>query len=93
MERIFLVGNPITHCYHYRIMAIAACGKSLRMIDNEPVRKPELDRAISLGKVSCHRLLLEPGARASLTGSFVRELLRLSGTDGFLTTCRTLIRM
>jgi len=53
IERLFLVGNPITHCYHYRIMAIAACGRSLRMIDNEPVRKPELDRAIALGKVRC----------------------------------------
>ena len=51
IERLFLVGNPITHCYHYRIMAIAACGRSLRMIDNEPVRKPELDRAVALGKV------------------------------------------
>ena len=32
-------------------MAIAACGKNLRMIDNEPVRKLELDRALALGKV------------------------------------------
>jgi hypothetical protein len=32
-------------------MAIAACGKSLRMIDNEAVRRPELELALSLGKV------------------------------------------
>ena len=50
LERITLVGNPIAHCYHYRIMAIAACGKNLRMIDNAPVRKPEQERALSLGK-------------------------------------------
>ena len=49
------MGNPIAHCYHYRIMAIAACGKHLRMIDNEPVRKPELDRALALGKVGILR--------------------------------------
>ena len=39
-------------------MAIAACGKNLRMIDNEPVRKPELDRALALGKVCCRMFVL-----------------------------------
>ena len=51
IEHISLVGNPIANCFHYRIMAIAACGKSLRMIDNKPVRKTEIDQALSLGKV------------------------------------------
>jgi hypothetical protein len=51
-----LVGNPIAQHKHYRLMATAAFGKFMRMLDNEPVTRTELERALSLGKVFRNRV-------------------------------------
>lgn len=49
LEILWLKGNPVTSLYCYRLMCIAVVGKSLRMIDGEPVRRHEMERALSLG--------------------------------------------
>ena len=49
LEILWLKGNPVTNLYCYRLMCIAAVGKSLRMIDGEAVKKFETERALSLG--------------------------------------------
>lgn len=51
MESLWLQGNPIAETFHYRTMAIAAIGSTLRLIDGEAVRRVELQRAKQLGKV------------------------------------------
>ncbi|KAJ1494633.1 hypothetical protein T484DRAFT_2437489 [Baffinella frigidus] len=50
IEAIWLAGNPIAESTHYRTMAIAACGRNLKTIDGERVRRAEVLRALSLGK-------------------------------------------
>lgn len=49
LETLWLKGNPVTNLYCYRLMCIAAVGRSLRMIDGEAVKKYEMERALSLG--------------------------------------------
>ena len=51
LEVLWLKGNPVTKLYCYRLMCCAAVGKSLRIIDGEPVKKHEMDRAMSLGGI------------------------------------------
>ena len=49
LEALWLRGNPVTELYCYRLMCIAAVGKSLRTIDGEAVKRHEVERAMSLG--------------------------------------------
>jgi hypothetical protein len=51
LEILWLKGNPVTNLYCYRLMCIAAVGKSLRTIDGEPVKKNEVERALALGPI------------------------------------------